>query len=263
MKLLTVLFALLSLITTAAHADGFSALVSPPRVEVMLQPGQTLRQVLEVSQVGATAGRFRIYTTDWKFSPNGSIDFAEALTPGSCRPWVALERRELSVGPNSKVRFRFEITPPKEAPKTECTFAIMFEGQDTSAVQQGPLNFPVSGRIAVIVYAGMPGTKPELKIVRQFVSADAAKLPTLEIQNSGSLHGRVSGLLTGQDAKGVKLEFTPLTLPILVGETRAISLTANTENGKPAATIHYPVTIKGALEWADKRVPFESTFTEP
>jgi hypothetical protein len=246
-----------------AQAQGFSALVSPPRVETAVKPGSTTRQVLEVTQVGNQPGRFRIYTADWKFSDNGSLDFTEALTPGSCRPWVALERRELTVGANGKTRFRFEITPPPDAPATECTFAIMFEGQDTSAVTQGNLSFPVSGRIGVIVYAGLPGTKAELQITKHYVGSDTARLPTLDIQNTGTAHARLAGMLTGVDAKGVALEFTPYTLPVLPGKTRPIALGANTENGKPAASIAYPVTIKGTLEWGSQRLPFERTFTTP
>ena len=148
----------------ARAQDGFSALISPPRVETNTKPGQTTRQVLEVTQVGPIAGRFRIYTMDWSLNPGGGVDFVEELKPGSCRPWVALERRELSVAGNGKVRFRFEISPPADAPAQECRFAIMFEGLDTSKATSGVVNFPVSGRIGVIVYAAMAGTKPDLKI---------------------------------------------------------------------------------------------------
>lgn len=247
----------------AAFAQGgFSALVSPPRVETGIKPGQTTRQVLEVTQVGPLIGRFRVYTSDWTLNAGGGVDFSEELKPGSCRPWVALERREMTVPGNGKARFRFEITPPADAPTAECRFAIMFEGLDTSNASSGGISFPVSGRIGVIVYAGMADTKPELKILTQLVSADAAKLPTLQVQNTGASHGRIQGLLTGADAKGVKLEFTPSSLPILPGETRAIVLNANIEGAGLVKEINYPVTVKGALEWGSQRVPFEHTFND-
>jgi hypothetical protein len=245
-----------------AQAQGFSALISPSRVETAAKPGQTTRQVLEISQVGPVVGRFRIYTNDWKLNATGGVDFFEELQPGSCRPWVALERREMTVQGNSKTRFRFEITPPADAPGTECRFAIMFEGLDTSQVTPGGLSFPVSGRIGVVVYAGMPGNKMQMQLVSQAVSKDASKLPTLQVSNTGTAHGRVAGLLTGTDAKGVKLEFTPTTLPVMPGETRSISLTANIEGGAAVTKIQYPVTIKGALEWGGQRVPYEHTFKD-
>jgi hypothetical protein len=244
-----------------AQGGGFSALISPPRVETNAKPGQTTRQVLEVTQVGPATGRFRVYTLDWSLNPGGGVDFSEELKPGSCRPWVALEKRELTVAGNSKVRFRFEITPPADAAVQECRFAIMFEGLDASTSTGGLVNFPVSGRIGVIVYANMAGARPELKILSQDIGVDAAKLPTLVIQNDGNAHGRLVGLLRGTDDKGVKLEFTPSSLPILPGESRAISLTPNVEGGGAVKDINYPVTIKGALEWGGQRVPFEHTFS--
>ena len=249
-----------ALATTRVAAQGFSTLISPPRVETTIKGGQTTRQVLEISQVGPIAGKLRVYTSDWILNVNGGVDFVDELRAGSCRPWVALERRELSVGGNAKVRFRFEITPPADAPLTECRFAIMFEGLDSSAANSGTFTFPVSGRIGVIVYAGMAGTKPELKILGHGISPDAAKLPTLQIQNNGNAHGRVMGLLSGTDEKGNKLEFTPVSLPILPGETRSIVLNANLEGSTKPEAINYPVTVKGGLEWGGQRLPFDYTF---
>jgi hypothetical protein len=250
-----------SLIGTAVLAQGgFSALISPPRVETHTKPGQITRQVLEVTQVGPIAGRFRVYTLDWSLNASGGVDFLEELKPNSCRPWVALERRELSVAGNAKARFRFEIAPPADAPVQECRFAIMFEGLDTSNASSGVVNFPVSGRIGVIVYAAMAGAKPDLKILSHGISNDAAKTPTLQIQNDGTAHGRLVGLLRGADDKGVKLEFTPSSLPILPGESRTIALAANVEGGAAVKEISYPVTVKGSLEWGGQRVPFEHTF---
>lgn len=251
---------LFALVAPPATAQGFSTLISPPRVETTIKAGQTTRQVLEISQVGPIAGKLRVYTSDWTLNANGGVDFVDDLRTGSCRPWVALERRELSVGGNAKARFRFEITPPADAPLAECRFAIMFEGLDSSAANSGTFTFPVSGRIGVIVYAGMAGTKPELKILGHGISADAAKLPTLQIQNSGNAHGRVMGLLSGTDEKGHKLEFTPVSLPILPGETRSIVLNANLEGSTKQEVINYPVTVKGGLEWGGQRLPFDYTF---
>ena len=250
----------LVILSASVQAQGFSALVSPPRVETAIKPGQTTRQVLEITQVGPLPGRFRVYSNDWSINASGGVDFFDELQSGSCRPWVALERSEMTVRGNAKLRFRFEITPPADVPASECRFAIMFEGLDAATASSGGVSFPVSGRIGVIVYAGMVGTQAVLEIVGQKLSTDAAKLPLLEVRNSGNAHGRLGGVLTGTDDKGIKLEFTPLTLPVLPGETRAIALTATLEGGAPVTQVNYPVTVKGALEMAGKRVPFEHTF---
>lgn len=250
----------LNLLINTAQAQGFSALVSPPRVETNIKSGQTTRQVLEISQVGPLPGRFRIYTNDWALNANGSVDFFDDLQPNSCRPWVSLEKRDLTVAGNARMRFRYEITPPADAVLTECRFAIMLEGLDTSNITPGNLNFPVSGRIAVIVYAAMPGAKATMTIVNQVISQTGNKLPVLQVSNTGSAHGRVQGLLAGTDAKGKKLEFIPNTLPVLPGETRSISLSANLEGGADIMQIDYPITIKGTIELGAVRQSYEHTF---
>ena len=143
------------------QAQGFSAFVTSPRFELQVQPGERLRQVLEIQHAGGQTGRFRVYTNDWRFRPDQTVEFSDALSPGSCRPWVAVERRELSIEPGARFRYRFEITVPPGTPPGECRFALMVEGADAAQVE-GTLNFPVGGRIAVIVYAAIGGAAPRL-----------------------------------------------------------------------------------------------------
>jgi hypothetical protein len=247
-----------------SFAQGFSAMVSPPRVELSIKPGQASRQVLEITQVSAQPGRFRIYTNDWRMTEQGGAEFFNELQPGSCRPWVALERREITVPGSGKMRFRFEVAPPANAPAAECRFAIMIEGLDTSTIAPGSLSFPISGRIAVIVYAGMDGTKPELKILSQSVKD---KVPTLTVRNEGNAHGRFAGLLSGVDAAGKRIDFSPNTLPILAGDTRDVPLLIspdpNAPQGAPLPVIQFPITIKGKLEWGGKSDAFDATFSLP
>ena len=78
--------------------------------------------------------------------------------------------------------------------------------------------------------------------------------------NTGNAHGRLTGFLSGTDAAGRKLEFTPSTLPILPGETRAIPLSIYREKDESAQAT-YPVTISGKLEWSGKSMPFEKRFS--
>jgi hypothetical protein len=259
-----------ALSASVGWAQGFSALVTPPRIELSIKPGQDARQVIEITQVGDTPGRFRIYTNDWQLNDQGAVQFFDELQPGSCRPWVALERRELTIAANNKVRFRIQVSPPADAPVTECRFAVMIEGLDTSRVSPGSVSFPVSGRIGVIVYAGMDGTKAQLSIVSQSVvpGKDGKEgVPTLSVRNEGNAHGRLAGLLTGVDAKGQRLDFSPNTLPILPGQTRPISLLVNPDPNAlkeaPLPRIAFPITIKGNLEWGGRNQAFEATFSQP
>lgn len=88
---------LLVLLPAMAWAQGFAAFISPPRFEVRTAAGQPLRQVLEIQHVGRAAGNYRIYTNDWTLDADHQVAFTNELAPDSCRPWVAIERRELTL----------------------------------------------------------------------------------------------------------------------------------------------------------------------
>lgn len=243
-----------------ALAQGFAAYITPPRFEVQVDAGQTLRQVLEIQHVGLQKGMYRVYTNDWSFLPDNSVAFSDTLAPDSCRPWVAVERRELTVEPGARYRYRFEITPPPGTPARECRFAIMVEGLEPARVQ-GDLNFPVGGRIGVIVYATVGDAQPRLDIARtRVVTIEGTPTAVIDVRNTGNAHGRLEGFVNGTDASGARLEMAPADLPILPGETRSIGLMPVVEDGKKAPEVRFPLKVKGNLEWGKNRLPLDASF---
>lgn len=240
-----------------AHAQGFAAYVSPPRFQLQAQAGQRLREVMEIQHVGTQKGSYRIYTSDWTLSPDSAVTFSNELAADSCRPWVAIERRELTLEPGAKYRYRFEIQPPADTPPRECRFAIMIEGLDPTQVQ-GAVSFPVSGRIGVIVYAAIGGAQPELSIVGARVETVRGQ-PTamLEVRNSGQAHGRLGGFVNGTDASGKTFEMAPADIPVLPGETRRIALVPLADEGRPPPRPDFPLTVRGSLEWGANRLPLD------
>jgi hypothetical protein len=251
------------LIASGAGAQEFAALVSPPRVETSVEPGKTVRQVLEISHVGAQSSTYRIYTADWSLAADGSVNFFEPLQPNSCRPWVALERRELTLAPQGKHRFRFEIAAPAHPPVGECRFAVMIEGRDVKVNTASGVTFPMAGRIGVIVYANVGKGAPVIEIVRAGTELlDGRATPVLTVRNTGNAHGRLSGFLNATDANGKTFELSPTTLPILAGETRKIALLPAAED-KLAAAARFPLRVAGTIEWADKKTAVTETFNVP
>ncbi len=258
-------FALLTLVSwlwaSYAQAQGFAAYISPPRFEMEMLAGQTQRQVIDIQHVGTEPGHYRVYTNDWSYLPDNAVAFSDALAADSCRPWVALERRELTIAPTARYRFRFEISPPPDTPVRECRFAIMIEGLDPARVKQDNFSFPVGGRIAVIVYAAVGAAAPLLEIVSSRVAmVNAQQLPVLEVHNSGNAHSRIDGFLTGKDASGAEFEMAPADVPILPGDTRLIAISPVVGEGQLPPKIQYPLAVKGTLEWGKKRVPMEQRF---
>jgi hypothetical protein len=244
-----------------ARAQGFALYVSPPRFEIQAKPGETRRELVGLHHAGREPGRYRVYTADWQLRADDGIDFSEALSADSCRPWVAIERRELAIKPNGRYRFRFEVSPPADAAPRECRLALMIEGLDPAKFTGDRLNIPISGRIGVIVYVAIGDVAPNLAVRAGGVKKEATGfVPALEVTNTGNAHGRLGGFLTGTDANGRQIDLAPDESPILPGRTRTILLRPVAMDGAKPPEIRYPLTVKGTLEWGKSKQDIDLRF---
>jgi len=250
---LTAIAASAAILSSGAGAQGFAAVVSPPRFELAAKPGEHLRDVVEITNAGTQPATFRIRTADWTLAADAGVNFSEALAPASCRPWVAIERREIVIPGGGRYRYRFEVQPPADAPPGECRFALLIEGDEQAVRTASGLNVPVSGRIGVIAYVTVGQAAPDLQIVGTTLGdTEGRRMPVLNVRNTGNAHGRLAGFVSGVDAKGQALDFSPSTLPILPGETRPIALVAGTTPDN-ISQVAYPIRIRGTLEWGAGR----------
>ncbi|HPE58989.1 MAG TPA: hypothetical protein PLB10_01520 [Thiolinea sp.] len=232
----------------SVQAGGFSAAVSPPRFELKAESGQVVRQVLEIYNMSNADEQYDIRSNDWSLQGD-NLTFSEALTPGSCRPWVRLERRKVTVRRADKRGFRFEIHVPPGTPAQECRFALLVEGLNPAANRVGGnLNLPANGRLAVIVYLAVGDAAPKLNI--QTIRLAGGKA-VLQISNQGLAHGRLQGTLAGTDARGQALDFSVSSMPVMPGETRLLELTPHLNGKRHSGALNAPLHLKGRLYWND------------
>jgi hypothetical protein len=245
--LLPVFFAgLLGAAAGTAHAN-FAVAASPPRFELAVKAGEKTRQVLEITNTDVRPITLVVRTADWTLTPEGTAQFFDELRPGSCRPWVAIERREVVIAARQAYRFRFEVSAPADAAAGECRFALMLEGKDAAPVGNSP---PLTGRVGIIVYAAIGGGEPDLRVVNAKMAEPGV---TLTVNNAGSAHGRLQGFLNATDATGRVFEAAPDNNPVLPGETRPV-LVRLTSRGAPAETRPVPpLVLRGKLEWGRGR----------
>jgi fimbrial chaperone protein len=257
---LIALFAAMTAPMDPVAAQGFAALVSPPRFELRAKPGERQRQVLELTNGGQSPARYRFRTADWALGADGQIIVHEEMQPKSCRPWVAIERSVVEVPAGGRLRYRFEVAPPAEAAAGECRFAVLIEGDDPAVASGEGFQLPVKGRIAIVVYVAVGEAAPKLEIEKTgWMQQNGQRVPALFVRNTGNAHGRVTGFLSGTDSAGRRLDFAPSSLPVLPGEVRAIALTSTNDRDEQVEP-NGPVTIRGTLEWSGGRLPFEQRF---
>lgn len=244
----------------ASRAEGFAALVSPPRFELSAKPGTTLRQVLQISNRAGTAAQYRIHTADWTLSPDFAVTFREPLQSDSCRPWVTLERPEATLSGGSTLHYRFEVAVPADAPAGECRFGVLVEGEEPVIAEPVGLRLPLAGRIGVIVYIKVGDAAPSLEIFGPAIrTVNGREIPTLRVHNSGTAHARMSGFLSGQDAKGIRYDFNPSDFPILPGTDADVYLIPSTATDDHPI-LAFPVTVNGTVQWGDQKTQLHERF---
>lgn len=244
--------------TGQAMAAGFSVLITPPRFELQAQPGEVLRQVLEITNATVSPARLSVQTAEWAVGDNGAVTFGNPLADDSCRPWTALEARELELGPNGRRRFRFEVAVPPDAADQECRFAILFEGEPEVV---GALALPVAGRLGVIVYVAVGAARARLELLNATViAAEGGRLPALTVTNSGTATTRLAGFVSGSDAAGRELVFIPQSSPVLPGMTRTVVLHPQWPEGESPPAISFPLRLSGRLEWSGTRLEIDEVF---
>jgi hypothetical protein len=261
--------------TAPAAAQEFALSASPPRFELSTTPGTTVRDVVELDNVSALPATFTMATADWTLTPAGGVVLSSALQPTSCRPWVAIERHAVVLPGKSKLRYRFEVTPPPATPPSECRFAIVISGADEHVASHDGPSFPVQAQIALIVYVEVGDVKPDISIVGASVATiDGVQTPVLSVHNQGTAHGRLAVQLSGVDAKGKKCDFAASTLPILPGTTQTIALTVDQGDATAAIVdphrpapppkpdpIAFPLHIAGTINDSRKSFKFDGSFS--
>ena len=259
--------AVCALLPSLLLAGPFEVGVAPSRFELAAKGGTRLGQTLTLQNVGAQPSDVAIRTLDWTFSPTGGITYQEDLAPGSCRPWVTLERRRLTLGPRARATYRFQVEVPPDAPRGECRFMIAIESAEPAATRDlgsggASVNLPVSGRIVIAVYVAVNGAQPKLEVsgvATQLLQGRRA--PTVTVTNKGDAHGRLDGVLDAVDAKGQKFELVPDSSPVMPGQTRVLAFAArsNGPNQKLEPPV-FPVKASGRLDWEDGSFKVEAEF---
>ena len=256
-RALQMLFGSFCLCFGMASAATFDIAVLPSRFELATQSGKRLGQSIDIHNMGLTATEVSIRSLDWTYSAEGDIAYFDELRDGSCRPWVTLERRTLSVPPRGKRSLRFQLDVPADAPRGECRFMIAIEGVEPAqqtVIQSGgaSLSLPVTGRIAIAVYVALNGAAPtfEIKAVGMREGARGARTPSVTVANTGDAHGRLDGGLDATDSQGKAYELVPEGTPVMPGQTRTLTLAPRADDtGKAPAPPTYPLKASGLLDW--------------
>lgn len=246
-----------------ARAGAFAAAATPSRFELEAKAGEVVSRTLEIHHVGGDSVDYVLRSADWSLGEDKGLEFFDALQPGSCRPWLRLERRKVTLPARSRRKLRFEIHVPPDAPAGECRLALLIESYDQTAIpllKDSPISLPLTGRLGVIVYVAIGGAQPRLEVSGlSLAEVGGERLPQVSVRNAGNAHGRLEGVLRGVDADGQALYLPVSTLPVLAGQQRHLPLIPVLDlKSKKRPSVRYPMRVRGRLDWAYGHFDFDA-----
>lgn len=263
------LFPAIALATAyGVFAQGFAAAISPSRFELHAKPGDVVRESITVLNPSGQPADYLFRTVDWELDDASGIQYIEdTLADGSCRPWVALERRTVTIRNGDSRNYRFEVHVPADAPPGLCRFAILIEpaAAYTARIADGEVALPVVGRYAVITYVTIGDAAAEIEYLGlSKVDINGLALPAITVRNSGRTHDRAFGQIAAVDAAGRRVSLVPSTFPVLPGRTETLALVPETDAaGTSPVTLgnqlQYPLQLRGSVEIGGKTLAIDST----
>ncbi len=265
---LLLLPALAVAIAIDVFAQGFAAGISPSRFELEGEPGTVIRDTVTILNPGQADAEYLFRTVDWDLDESSGIQYTEdTLAEGSCRPWVQLERRTVTVRAGASRSYRFEVHVPADAAPGLCRFAILIEPSEayTARLGEGELSLPIVGRYAVITYVTIGDASAVIEnLGLSRIESNGLQLPAITVRNSGTAHDRASGQITAVDATGTRFSLVPSSFPVLPGRTEILAFLPETDTaGKSPLTLErqlqYPVRLDGRIEIGDQSIEIDAT----
>lgn len=177
--------------------------ITPMRVDYKFKPGQTINDILAVSNTGDQAVRVKINIQNWKLSMQGSPVFSPlADDPYSCGRWIQINPVDFRLAAGQTRSIRYAITIPPQVELKSYRSAIMCEIiPDTKPGE--PKKVQIKTQIAMVVYGTVGETVPQCEITGLQAEKGKEMIDfVLLLKNRGMVHFRTKGSITLEDGQG-------------------------------------------------------------
>ncbi|MBN2090205.1 hypothetical protein JW964_11340 [candidate division KSB1 bacterium] len=182
----------LGIIEVYGANPDFHFSVSPPLLEIKMQPMAKKDFVLNVVNSGAQSLNLRVTVMDLELSPAGEAQ-AKPVQPGkwSCADWITLSATALHLEPHQHLDFKFSLTTPGGCQGGR-TAIIMFEVINPEA-RRDELQF--IGRMGCIVLLELTGAR---MVTGEIVNFKHQKIENniafeITVKNTGNIQLKARG----------------------------------------------------------------------
>lgn len=199
--------------------------ISPTRLNLSADPGQTVNGKFMIINPGNVAVDYKIYVQDFRIR-NEDYEKDYEVAEGAVSPvdWFSVPSGTLRLAPNDRKEFDYQIAVPKDAVPRGYYAVIFAETADTDANTTGVNR---RKRVGSLVYLKVQGGAVEKGSVASFTAdrwqQDRPIKTTLRIQNEGNVHFDLSGDVRLKDVFGRTVAKTELSSVVMPGTIRKLT----------------------------------------
>lgn len=174
MKFRHLTFFLMAVSLLFGASDALALTVSPVRVEISGNPGQTLRGEMEILN---EQGETKIFFSSFEnFEPSGDTGSPHFVgNTGNLADWLKTNER-IDIGSGEKIIVPYTITIPADAEPGGYFSAIFWGSQDPKTIEGGEVS--IGGKLGVLILLRVNGDIHEEAGLSEFTATDGKRLFT-------------------------------------------------------------------------------------
>lgn len=154
--------------------EALALTVSPVRVEITGNPGQTLKGEMEMLNEQAESKTF--FSSFENFEPSGDTGSPRFVgNTGNLSTWLATNE-QVDIAPGEKVVVPYTITIPEDAEPGGYFSAIFWGGQDPKTQEAGEV--AIGGKLGVLILLRVAGDIHEEAGLSEFLAGDGSRVFT-------------------------------------------------------------------------------------
>jgi hypothetical protein len=233
-------------------ARAQSVEVSPLRVELAMNPGDTHTQAVTLTNQGSEPIRIRARTQDWFLTKDGTPQFdaplPDAEQPFGSAAWLRLAPPEQIVQPGQQGIVRFTTAVPAGVAAGGYRGAILFEfgaAAGDPAAQRRAVQF--RSRIATLVYMEVGRTPIQVDLIDLASRRRPDQPPAIVavLKNSGQGNVRTKGTVQVRDAGGGLVRtLTIPNVPLLPMTEREVLVSTASGEEPPLTAGEYRIEVR-------------------
>lgn len=152
--------AILLLLALASFAQAADIGLSPPRLELVARPGETVTATATVLTSAASEQQIASELSDWTMDSAGNLAFFPAGSLlHSAAPWIELDATDFILAPGGAREVRLAITVPADAEGTLHGMVFFTVVPPPAELPGGGVGVIKTTRVGLTVYVTISGTE--------------------------------------------------------------------------------------------------------